>query len=75
MSDKIIDTRGLKCPIPVLKAEKFLQNCPVGAKLIIIADDPVARVDIPVFCQNNNHSCVVANEGSGFSFTITAKTI
>jgi len=74
MQDEIIDARGLKCPIPVLKAEKFLQNCPAGTKLIIIADDPVARVDIPVFCQNNNHSCEVTNEGSSFSFTITAKT-
>jgi len=73
MSGKILDTRGLKCPLPVLRAEKYLQNCPEGTQFVLLADDPVAQVDIPVFCQNNGHDCSLAKDGSFFSFNITAK--
>jgi len=45
-----LDTRGLKCPLPVLKARKRLKEMPPGAVLTVLADDPAAIIDFPHFC-------------------------
>lgn len=65
-----IDARGLKCPLPVLKMEKRLAGLPVGASLIVLATDPMARVDIPLFCQQNGHDCVLTSEDDALRFAI-----
>ena len=50
MSDEIvIDARGHRCPVPTLKLSRALARAPAGARLCLIADDPLARVDVPHF--------------------------
>lgn len=51
-----LDTRGLKCPLPVLKARKRLKSMATGDVLEVIADDPAAIVDFPFFCTEAGHS-------------------
>ena len=65
-----IDARGLKCPLPVLKMEKRLAGLPPGARLLILATDPMAKVDIPLFCKQNGHDCAVTAEGDAMRFAI-----
>jgi tRNA 2-thiouridine synthesizing protein A len=65
-----IDARGLKCPLPVLKMEKRLAVLPAGAELIVLATDPMARVDIPLFCQQNGHDCAASTDGEVLRFAI-----
>lgn len=65
-----IDARGLKCPLPVLKMEKRLAGLPPGASLVVLATDPMAKVDIPLFCKQNGHDCVVTTEGDVLHFAI-----
>jgi tRNA 2-thiouridine synthesizing protein A len=50
-----IDARGLKCPLPVLRAQKALRALAPGAVLRLFADDPMAAIDIPHFCQAAGH--------------------
>src|SRR5690606_22095292 len=50
-----IDARGLKCPLPVLKLEKWLVNAPAGSVITVLATDPMARIDIPLYCRQNGH--------------------
>ena len=40
-----LDTRGLKCPLPVIKAEALLRRMAPGERLEILADDPLAILD------------------------------
>ena len=69
----VIDARGLKCPLPVLRAEKALDT--IGnAALEILADDPVARIDIPLLAQKRGLDCSVEKDGDGFRFLLTAKS-
>ncbi len=65
-----IDARGLKCPLPVLKMEKRLAALPPGASLVVLATDPMARIDIPLFCKQNGHDCAVSTEGDVLHFAI-----
>ncbi|MEM6623038.1 MAG: sulfurtransferase TusA family protein [Pseudomonadota bacterium] len=57
-----LDTRGLLCPLPVLKARKRLQSIAAGGDLRVLADDPAARVDIPHFCAEQGHALLDETE-------------
>lgn len=68
-----IDARGLKCPLPVLKLEKHLDTVSNPLPATLYADDPVARIDIPVLCNKRGLSCVVHEDAAAFKFKINAK--
>ena len=59
----IVDARGLKCPLPVLKAEKALALAPPGATVRVLATDPLARIDIPLHCHQNGHAVTISGDG------------
>lgn len=67
----LIDARGLRCPLPVLKLEKLLARVAAGTEITVQATDPMAKIDIPLHCRQNGHDCV-ANEADGvFRFVVT----
>jgi tRNA 2-thiouridine synthesizing protein A len=47
MTEKLIDLRGLKCPLPVLRTRKALTGCARGDILVVQCTDPLAALDIP----------------------------
>ncbi|MCK5931441.1 MAG: sulfurtransferase TusA family protein [Fulvimarina manganoxydans] len=53
-----LDLRGLKCPLPTLKTRKALLTMTKGERLTILADDPMAAIDIPHFCNEAGHRLV-----------------
>ncbi|OFX02650.1 MAG: hypothetical protein A3E78_07985 [Alphaproteobacteria bacterium RIFCSPHIGHO2_12_FULL_63_12] len=58
MADEtILDARGLRCPLPVIRMEAALRRLAVGKALRIMADDPVAAVDIPHFAREAGWRC------------------
>ena len=67
----MLDARGLRCPLPVLKMEKRLAQMPAGAALTVLATDPMAKIDIPLYCTQNGHGCATSNEGDVLSFVIS----
>ena len=56
--DKSYDFRGLKCPLPVLKARRALNNLDKGQVIKILADDPAANLDFKHFCEVNGNILV-----------------
>lgn len=62
-----IDARGLKCPLPVLRLRKVLLAQSPGAVVEILADDPIAAIDIPHFCAEEGHDVI---EASGERFVV-----
>jgi tRNA 2-thiouridine synthesizing protein A len=44
---RIIDARGLKCPLPVLRTRKALLAMDAGEQLHVHCTDPVSVIDIP----------------------------
>lgn len=62
---KELDTRGLKCPMPVLKARRQLADMTPGEPLRVIADDAAAVHDFPAFCDLAGHRLVMAREDDG----------
>lgn len=66
----MLDARGLKCPLPVLKLEKRLGQLPPGAPLTVLATDPIAKIDIPLYCTQHGHECEVVTDGDMLKFNI-----
>ena len=66
-----LDVKGLKCPLPVLKANKMLRGLGAGAVLEIEATDPGAVADFEAFCETAGHELVASTESGGvFNFKI-----
>ena len=68
----LIDARGLKCPLPVLKLEKKLEGLAKGSGLTVLATDPMAAIDIPLYCRQRGHECEASTEGEVLRFEIVA---
>lgn len=65
-----IDARGLKCPLPVLKLEKRLEALVSGDRLEVLATDPMARIDIPLYCRQKGHECTITEAGDVLRFLV-----
>ena len=47
MTEKTLNLRGLKCPLPALRTKKALSQAQPGDLFIVECTDPLAAVDIP----------------------------
>ena len=56
MNEDPLDLRSLKCPLPALLAKKALAKAAPGALVVVLADDPLAVVDIPHMCHGEGHA-------------------
>jgi tRNA 2-thiouridine synthesizing protein A len=45
----LVDARGHRCPVPTLRLRRALEAAPEGARVRLLADDPLARLDVPHF--------------------------
>lgn len=55
MSEQTLDTRGLLCPMPVIKTQNAIRKLAVGDTLTVLASDPGVLHDIPAWCRINGH--------------------
>lgn len=58
---RLLDLRGLRCPLPALKTERALRRATPGDVILVIADDPLADIDIPNAARQA-HSEIVSIE-------------
>jgi tRNA 2-thiouridine synthesizing protein A len=65
--DEILDLRGLKCPLPAMLAKKALAPLPSGCVVTVLADDPLAVVDIPHMCHGEGHAVEGVASRDGYS--------
>lgn len=61
----IYDLKGLNCPLPVLKTRKRLAGMLPGARLWVETTDPLATLDIPVFCNEDRHTLLSSEPAAG----------
>jgi TusA-related sulfurtransferase len=54
-ADQDLDTSGLNCPLPILKAKKALAELQGGQVLKVIATDPGSERDFQAFCRQTGH--------------------
>jgi tRNA 2-thiouridine synthesizing protein A len=71
-SDEIlVDARGHRCPTPTLRLQKALKAAGPGATVRLLADDPMARIDVPHFLNAKGYPAPeIAAEDDWLSFTV-----
>ena len=57
-NDKEIDTSGLKCPLPILKAKKALADMESGQVLKVVATDPGSVRDFQAFARQTGNDLI-----------------
>ena len=66
-----LDTSGLNCPLPILKAKKALAGLQGGQILHIIATDPESVRDFETFSRQSGHALLeTREEGGKFHFLL-----
>ena len=62
-AQKELDTRGLNCPLPILKAKKALADMLSGEVLKVTATDPGSVRDFQAFARQTGNELVEQNSG------------
>ena len=71
MAEKILNLRGLKCPLPALRARKALGALQAGDMLIAECTDPLTAIDIPNLLRETGDTMEsTAREGDLLVFRI-----
>ena len=70
--DKEIDTSGLNCPLPILKAKKALTELQSGQTLKVIATDPGSWRDFEAFARQTGNE-LVSQEKTETNFVYVLK--
>ena len=65
-----LDTRGLLCPLPILKLRKLIKSTNQKAKIKLMTDDPAAIVDVPHFCNEQGHQILESSDENGYDLFI-----
>ena len=60
--DQELDTRGLSCPLPILKTKKSLNGLQSGQVLKIVATDPGSVKDMQAFSNQTGHPLLASTE-------------
>jgi TusA-related sulfurtransferase len=70
-TEKTLDAKGLKCPMPVVKTSKEVKNISVGGVLEILATDPGSMADITAWTKSTGNELLKAEkDGDVFKFYV-----
>lgn len=71
MPTHTLDTKGMNCPLPILKTKKAITMIAEGESLEVLATDPAAVQDFEAFARSTGNELVEWNEDDGvFRFLI-----
>ena len=61
----IVDARGHLCPVPSLRLRKAIEGLPPGTRAVLLATDPMARIDVPYLMAELGGRVVETTEADG----------
>jgi len=69
----VVDARGHRCPVPTLRLRRALEAAPAGGQVRLIADDPLARIDVPHFASSAGATVIAITDepGGAISFLVS----
>ncbi len=70
-ADQTLDTKGMNCPLPIIKARKALKGMSTGQTLQVLSTDPGSVKDFEAFCRVTGNDLVESGqEDNVFTFLI-----
>ncbi len=70
-ADKVLDCKGLLCPMPLIKIVKAIKEIQTGQILEILATDPGAKPDLEAWTKHTRHELVSSErQGEVYRFLV-----
>lgn len=67
----LVDARGHRCPVPTLRLRRALEQAVEGQVVRLLADDPLARIDVPHFVNTEGFRLLSSRqEGATLVFEV-----
>ncbi len=63
--DRVLDVKGLRCPLPVIKARMALNEMAEGEIVTVLATDQASNIDIRHLCNITGHELMDVGEEDG----------
>ncbi|MDO9222722.1 MAG: sulfurtransferase TusA family protein [Caulobacter sp.] len=60
--EQLVDARGHHCPVPTLRLRRAMEQAGPGAVVRLLADDPMARIDVPHFAAQAGFQLIDSGE-------------
>jgi tRNA 2-thiouridine synthesizing protein A len=74
MTEKLMNLRGLKCPLPALRVRKMLTSLKSGDLIVAECTDPLTAIDIPNLLRQTGDTLESKSEADGvLTFRIRKK--
>jgi tRNA 2-thiouridine synthesizing protein A len=70
----LVDARGHRCPVPTLRLRRALEAAAPGARVRLLADDPLARIDVPHFAAQIGAQVLERAESDGVLSFLVARS-
>lgn len=64
-SDKLLDAKGLACPMPIVKTKKAINELESGQILEVHATDKGAKADLAAWSRSGGHDLIQSAEEEG----------
>ncbi len=73
---RFVDARGHRCPTPTLRLRRALEGVGAGDTVELVADDPMAKIDVPHFAAGAGHELsATTTEGSVLRFWVRKRAV
>ena len=66
-----LDVRGLRCPVPYVRAKALVPALGAGDVLVVLATDPEAPVDLGALAADEGLDFGCERDGAGWRLTLT----
>jgi tRNA 2-thiouridine synthesizing protein A len=67
---RTLDARGLRCPLPLVRARAALGALAPGDALVVLATDPEAPLDLAALAADGGHGCTSETDAGGWRITL-----
>lgn len=72
--DKVMDLKGMPCPMPIVKMSKGIKDVEIGQVVEALTTDPGALADFPAWARTSGNEIVKTDqEGDVIKFYIKRK--
>ena len=68
--ERVLDVRGLSCPLPLVKARAASAAMAAGDVLVVLATDPEAPIDLAAMAADHGHRLVAEREPDHWRLTL-----
>ncbi len=70
---RIVDALGTYCPVPVHILARALARMGPGDEAVLLADDPLVRIDVPAWCHTHGHALVATADDPSGGWRLTVR--